>query len=223
MRARDPQRRSASWQRDEARLGVGARASRRSATIALDRGLSDRLDDLGIAAPARPPHALARASLCRRGQLSRGAGRSAVLERARRTRGCSSVVTVSLELAAGLLLALALDRLSRGARAGAHRGAPAVGHSDRRRRAGLALHVREPGRARRRAARRLGRGAADVVCRRVGGLGPAGAGRRLEDDAVRRAPAARRSAEHRSIAVRSRRRWTARGHGGSSPTSRCRC
>ena len=58
--------------------------------------------------------------------------------------------TVTLELAAGLALALALDRVSRGRGARPHRRAAAVGDSDGRRGARLAVHVREPRRPRHR-------------------------------------------------------------------------
>ena len=96
-------------------------------------------------------------------------------------------------------------------RAAAHGHAAALGHPDRRRRAGLALHVREPGRDWRPAARRAGLGvdAADLVRRRGRPPGcrcvspTSGRRRRLSRSAARRA------AEYRSDAVRSGRRSTA--------------
>ena len=65
--------------------------------------------------------------------------------------------------------------------------------------------------------------AADMVCGCDGGMAAADPGRRVEDDAVRRHAAARRTAEHRPLAVRSRAHRRRRVARASSPTSRCRC
>ena len=135
-------------------------------------------------------------------QLRRSARRSAVLERARRTPSCSSPVTRDARARRpASLLALALDRVSRGRGLVRTAVAAAVGDSDRRGGARLALHVREPGRPRRAAGRSRGSGrrrrrGSPIA---IAGVGADRARRRLEDDAVRRAAAARRAAEHRSM------------------------
>ena len=73
---------SASWRRGEARLGW-ALALPALGVIGLVAALSDPVDALGVAAPARPAHAVARPAVRRRGQLRRSAVGRAVLERAR--------------------------------------------------------------------------------------------------------------------------------------------
>ena len=132
--------------------------------------------------------------------------------------------TVTLELAGGLVLALALDRVvARRAGSCAPRCCCRGRCRPWSRRWSGASCSRAPPASPTRVARAARGDAADLVRRRRRGLGAARPRRRLEDDAVRGGAAARRTAEHRSVALRSgggrRRRTVAAVH----RRSRCRC
>ena len=193
------------------------------AIIAAFGARADRLDGLGIAAPARSAHAVAAA-----GRSSALPTTSSVLAAPRfwsalGHTGVFVAATLVIELAAGLLLALALDRVTRAR--GLVRTAVLLPWAIPTVVAALVWRFmfESPAGLASALAGGIRFAPADVVrrCRRR--LGSAGPRRRVEDDAVCRPAAARRTAEDRSIAVRSggRRR---RGRLAAVPsTSRCRC
>ena len=109
-----------------------------------------------------------------------------------------------------------------GPRAGPHGRAAAVGDPHGGGGAGLAVHLREPLRPGQRAGGRSRPRGADLVRGCDLRLAAAGAGRRLEDHAVRGGAAAGRSADDRPRALRGR---AVDGAGGwrQFTRSRCRC
>ena len=129
--------------RGEARLGW-ALAAPALVVIAAGRAVSARLDGLGVAAPARPAHAVAGPAVRRARQLRRSAGRRALLERARRTpRSCRGRQREPRAVP-GWCSRWCCTAFAR-ARARPHGRAPAVGDADRGGGADLALHVRARG------------------------------------------------------------------------------
>ena len=188
--------------------------------------LSPRLDGVGVAAPARSPHALARPALHRARQLPRGLRRPALLGGARRTR-CSSPRRASPSSScSACVLALAMNRAFRGRALVRAVGARAVGDADGGVGAALAVHVRRRRRNRQRGCwSRSGSSTHPLVwfIRYRPRVGAGDAGRRLEDHAVRRPAAAGRAPEHRRRRSTRRRGSTAPPPGASSATSRCRC
>ena len=159
------------------------------------------------------------------GNYRRAAARSRASGPRSATPALFAVVSVSLELLLGLLLALAMNRAFRGR--GLVRAAVLVPWAMPT--VVAALLWRFMFEAQGGIANAL---LVDVGCARSadglvhpdrGRLGAGDARRRLEDDAVRGAAAARRTAEYRSRRCTKRRASTAPAAGGSSGTSRCRC
>ena len=134
--------------RGEARLAARAACSPDPA----HRDLPARLHDMGIAAPARPAHAMARPAVHRAGQLRRGAADARFWAAMLHTLVFTGI-TVSSSSCRPRPRARAEQGLAR-PRPVPRRRARAVGDPDRRVRAALALHVRRPGRNRQRAAHR---------------------------------------------------------------------
>ncbi len=200
-RSRRNERRSAARRpRRRPRGPVDGRARRRCHPAR--RADPHRGHRLGSAAPARPPPAVARPALHRHRQLPGGDRRSAVPRRPPPHRGIRGNQRSARAVAGPRAGADDAPRRTR-PRAGAGRGTVAVGDPDRRRRTGVAIHVRRAGGHPQRAAaeRRTGRTHVRLVRAPAGRLGSDRHRRRLEDDAVCGDPAARRPADDRPDAL----------------------
>ena len=136
-----------------------------------------------------------------------------------------TVITVSFEFVLGLIIALVVNSQLQGPRRDARDDARAVGDPDGGRRADVEVDARRHLRRRQRprcaharplALARLDRRPLDLARRRL-------RGRHLEDDAVRRAAAARRPAGDPERPLRGGATSTGRASCSSSGGSRCRC